>query len=44
LRRITKLLGKQGALMVEKLMGVLLTGISLNFMLRGSWPFRLNTP
>ncbi len=43
--RITKLLGKQGALMVEKLMGVLLTGISLNFMLKGIVAyFGLNTP
>jgi multiple antibiotic resistance protein len=34
-RKLTELLGKQGATMIEKLMGVLLTGISLNFMLKG---------
>jgi len=44
-RRLTSLLGKQGATIVEKLMGVLLTGISLNFMLKGiSAYFEIHTP
>ena len=34
-RRLSQMLGKQGATMIEKLMGVLLTGISLNFMVKG---------
>jgi multiple antibiotic resistance protein len=44
-RKLTQLLGKQGATMVEKLMGVLLTGISLNFMVKGIVSyFGINTP
>ena len=44
-RRLSELLGKQGATMVEKLMGVLLTAISLNFMVKGIVSyFGIHTP
>lgn len=43
--KLTRLLGKQGAMMVEKLMGVLMTGISLSFMVKGiSTYFGIHTP
>jgi len=34
-RSISKMLGKQGSAMIGKLMGVLLTGISVSFILKG---------
>lgn len=44
-RKLTQMLGKQGATMVEKLMGVIMTGISLNFMVKGiATYFGINTP
>jgi len=43
--RLTRLLGKQGATMIEKLMGVVMTGISLNFMVKGIVSyFGISTP
>lgn len=43
--KLTQLLGKQGTTMVEKLMGVVMTGISLNFMVKGIVSyFGISTP
>ncbi len=44
-RKLTTLLGKQGTTMVGKLMGVLLTALSLNFMVKGIVSyFGIHTP